>query len=97
MELLEKLEFKYITKYIGFIKNDDHLNIILEYIEGGSLATIVSKYGGTGEGLCARYVAQMLLGLCYLHERGIIHRDIKWFENFLSFFIFLLNLEFVKM
>ena len=65
-------------KYIGFIRTDEHLNIILEFIEGGSLSTILKKFGGkTQEPLCARYVAQTLLGLDYLHRRGVVHRDIK--------------------
>ena len=51
---------------------------MLEFIEGGSLQTIVNRFGGAMEALCARYVAQTLLGLSYLHNMGIVHRDIKW-------------------
>ncbi len=35
------------------------------------------KYGSLGEGLVRGYVAQVLNGLQYLHEKGVIHRDIK--------------------
>jgi len=78
LKLLQKLEYKYIVKYIGFIQTDENLNIILEFVEGGSLSTILKKFGGKmQEILCARYVAQTLLGLDYLHRRGVIHRDIK--------------------
>ena len=78
LTLLQRLEYKYIVKYIGFIRDEEHLNIILDFIEGGSLSTILRKFGGkTQEPLCARYVAQTLLGLDYLHRRGVVHRDIK--------------------
>lgn len=78
MNLLKRLENKYIVKYNGFIKDDQNLNIILELIEGGSLSSVLKNFGGkAGEPLCARYITQTLLGLDYLHRRGVVHRDIK--------------------
>lgn len=77
LTLLQRLEHKYIVKYIGFIRDDENLNIILDYIEGGSLSTLLKKFGRIQEPLCARYIAQTLLGLDYLHRRGVVHRDIK--------------------
>ena len=86
LNLLKRLENKYITKYIGFVKEEQFLYIVLEFIEGGSLSAILKKFGGTKEPLCARYVAQTLIGLDYLHRRRVVHRDIKWFHS--SFFPF---------
>merc|ERR1712080_10125 len=77
LTLLRRLQYEHITQYIGFINDGSHLNIILEFIEGGSLATVIQKYGGVSEQLCARYVIQTLMGLEYLHKQNIIHRDIK--------------------
>ena len=75
--MLQRLEHNYIVKYIGFIRDDENLGIILDYIEGGSLSTLLKKFGRIQEPLCARYIAQTLLGLDYLHRRGVVHRDIK--------------------
>ncbi|KAL0446585.1 UNVERIFIED_CONTAM: MAP3K epsilon protein kinase [Sesamum latifolium] len=49
-----------------------------EYVENGSLANIIkpNKFGPFPESL-AVYIAQVLEGLVYLHEQGVIHRDIK--------------------
>jgi serine/threonine protein kinase len=50
---------------------------VLEYVEGGSLETLIKHYGCLTETLVAIYVKQMLQGLDYLHNQGVIHRDIK--------------------
>ncbi|KAG8689635.1 ATP binding [Ceratobasidium sp. 394] len=54
-----------------------HLNIFLEYVPGGSVATLLRDYGAFEEPLVRNWVRQILQGLNYLHEREIIHRDIK--------------------
>ncbi|XP_051122206.1 MAP3K epsilon protein kinase 1-like isoform X2 [Andrographis paniculata] len=79
IDLLKNLNHKNIVKYLGSLKTKTHLHIILEYVENGSLANIVkpNKFGPFPESLVAVYIAQVLEGLVYLHEQGVIHRDIK--------------------
>jgi mitogen-activated protein kinase kinase kinase len=54
-----------------------HLNIFLEYVPGGSVVTLLRNYGAFEETLVRNWVKQILTGLEYLHDRDIIHRDIK--------------------
>ncbi|XP_028783754.1 MAP3K epsilon protein kinase 1-like [Neltuma alba] len=79
IDLLKMLNHKNIVKYLGSSKTKTHLHIILEYVENGSLANIIkpNKFGPFPESLVAVYIAQVLEGLVYLHEQGVIHRDIK--------------------
>ncbi|XP_062183894.1 MAP3K epsilon protein kinase 1-like isoform X2 [Phragmites australis] len=79
IDLLKNLNHKNIVKYLGSLKTKSHLHIILEYVENGSLANIIkpNKFGPFPESLVAVYIAQVLEGLVYLHEQGVIHRDIK--------------------
>ncbi|RLM73739.1 MAP3K epsilon protein kinase 1-like [Panicum miliaceum] len=84
LNIIMNLNHKNIVKYLGSLKTKSHLHIILEYVENGSLANIIkpNKFGPFPESLVAVYIAQflhgqVLEGLVYLHEQGVIHRDIK--------------------
>ncbi|MCO5557593.1 hypothetical protein L7F22_011159 [Adiantum nelumboides] len=79
IDLLKNLNHKNIVKYLDSFKTKSHLHIILEYVENGSLASIIkpNKFGAFPESLVAVYISQVLEGLVYLHEQGVIHRDIK--------------------
>ena len=57
--------------------DEHHLNIFLEYVPGGSVVALLRNYGAFEEELVRNWVKQILTGLAYLHERDIIHRDIK--------------------
>lgn len=77
IDLLKNLDHPNIVKYHGFVKTPETLNIILEYCENGSLHSISKNFGRFPENLVALYMSQALHGLCYLHDQGVIHRDIK--------------------
>lgn len=66
-----------IVQYLDSSSDNTHLNIFLEYVPGGSVAALLSNYGAFEEALVSKFVKQILTGLEYLHEREIIHRDIK--------------------
>ncbi|KAF2839676.1 mitogen-activated protein kinase [Patellaria atrata CBS 101060] len=75
--LLRDLKHPNIVQYLGSNSDETHLNIFLEYVAGGSVATMLVNYGPLGEGLISNFVRQILTGLAYLHSKDIIHRDIK--------------------
>ncbi|KAI9826929.1 MAG: ATP binding [Thelocarpon impressellum] len=75
--LLKELQHPNIVQYLGSSSDDEHLNIFLEYVPGGSVAAMLNQYGPLREPLIRNFVRQTLTGLAYLHGREIIHRDIK--------------------
>ncbi len=55
---------------------DDELWVVMEYLEGGALTDIVTNTR-MDEVSIATVCRQCLLALDFLHQQGVIHRDIK--------------------
>ncbi|MCJ1388330.1 ATP binding [Xylographa bjoerkii] len=77
IDLLRDLQHPHIVQYLGSNSDDEHFNIFLEYVPGGSVAAMLITYGHLQEPLIRNFVRQILDGLSYLHGQDIIHRDIK--------------------
>ncbi|GLT38285.1 hypothetical protein SLA2020_125430 [Shorea laevis] len=77
VKLLQKLSHPNIVRYLGTVREDETLNILLEFVPGGSISSLLGKFGSFPESVIRTYTKQLLLGLEYLHNNGIIHQDIK--------------------
>ncbi|XP_058089646.1 mitogen-activated protein kinase kinase kinase 1-like isoform X2 [Magnolia sinica] len=74
--LLSQFEHENIVQYLGTDKEEGKLYIFLELITQGSLASLYQKYHLRDSQVSA-YTRQILNGLKYLHDRSVLHRDIK--------------------
>ncbi|TPX75918.1 hypothetical protein CcCBS67573_g02833 [Chytriomyces confervae] len=77
ISLLRELSHDNVVRYLGFDVVENVVSVFLEYVDGGSLATMISRYGRFDYALAQSVTHQVLSGLEYLHDRCIIHRDIK--------------------
>ncbi|KAL1557047.1 mitogen-activated protein kinase kinase kinase [Salvia divinorum] len=74
--LLSQFEHENIVRYYGTEKKGTHLCIFLELVTQGSLLRLYQKYDLRVPQVSG-YTRQILHGLKYLHDRDVIHRDIK--------------------
>jgi serine/threonine protein kinase len=51
--------------------------LVMEYVEGKDLQSLMGQTGPLHYAQAARYVAQAAAGLHHAHEKGFIHRDVK--------------------
>lgn len=77
MQVLELLDHPNIVQYFGIEVHRDKVCLFMEYCSGGSLAGLLEHGRIEDETVIMIYALQMLEGLAYLHENGIVHRDIK--------------------
>ena len=77
VKIYENLNHPNIIKYIFSEQINNYYFLYLEYIAGGSIKNMIDQFGGFNERLIRKYTKQILVGLKYLHDNKIIHRDIK--------------------
>ena len=51
--------------------------MVMEYVEGGDVATLLKNIGCLPLEMARTYFAETVLALEYIHNYGIIHRDLK--------------------
>ncbi|XP_017776553.1 PREDICTED: serine/threonine-protein kinase greatwall [Nicrophorus vespilloides] len=59
------------------LQTSSSVYLVMEYMVGGDLKSLLSVYGFFDEFMASFYVAEVCLALQYLHSHSIIHRDIK--------------------
>ncbi|CBH16470.1 protein kinase A catalytic subunit [Trypanosoma equiperdum] len=75
--ILQELSHPFIvTMYKGFM-DDDRLYLLLEYVVGGELFSHLRKAGKFPNDVAKFYSAEVVLAFEYIHECGIVYRDLK--------------------
>jgi tRNA A-37 threonylcarbamoyl transferase component Bud32 len=77
IELLAKLHHAHIVQAYDAEQAGDLHFLVMEYVEGETLAAVLKQRGPLPVELACDYVRQAALGLQYAHEQALVHRDLK--------------------
>ena len=77
--IMRTLKHENVVRYFGTHKTGSELYIVMEYVNGGSLTEYVKnrRPQGLHPPHAAKLMRQLLEGLAYIHEAGVLHRDLK--------------------
>ncbi|XP_050233224.1 probable serine/threonine protein kinase IRE4 isoform X2 [Mercurialis annua] len=67
----------FVVRFFYSFTCRDNLYLVMEYLNGGDLYSLLRKVGCLEEDVARIYVAELVLALEYLHSLGIVHRDLK--------------------
>lgn len=76
-QTLAKLDYPNIVRVIDVFEENETSYIVMPFIEGKTLESIVEKAGPLEHGLAVNYLGQIASAVGYIHSRNILHRDIK--------------------
>ena len=76
-DVLLKIDHPFIMKMVKYLKNDNYIFFINEYIKGKELWEVIRDIGLLNKEQTQYYGGSILLAIDYLHKQKIIYRDIK--------------------
>ncbi|EAR97756.2 Serine/Threonine kinase domain protein (macronuclear) [Tetrahymena thermophila SB210] len=77
IEIHLDLKHKNIVKMIKSFEDSENLYLVMEYCEGGDLFHYLKHHKKLSETEAKRITYKLAEGLKYLHDKSIIHRDLK--------------------
>ena len=75
--VLLKTDHPFIMKMVKYLKNENYIFFINEYIKGKELWDVIRDIGLLNKEQTQFYGASILLAINHLHKKKIIYRDIK--------------------
>ncbi|MCL7039707.1 hypothetical protein MKW94_005497, partial [Papaver nudicaule] len=73
-----EVQHKNVVRFIGACTKFPNLCIVTEYMPGGSLYDFLHKHHNVlGLSLLLEFAIDICKGMEYLHQKNIIHRDLK--------------------
>ncbi|KAM7454462.1 hypothetical protein BLSTO_04781 [Blastocystis sp. subtype 1] len=81
---LKECSNEHLVRYLDIVKKDDELWIVMENYDCYSLSRFLERKDYMTEEQLREIARGCLLGLNYLHERGVVHGDVRPVNLFLT-------------
>ena len=75
--VLLKVDHPFIMKMVKYLKNENFIFFIMEYIRGKELWEVIRDIGLLNKIQTQFYSGSMLLAIDYLHKKKVVYRDLK--------------------
>jgi serine/threonine protein kinase len=76
-DIMRRLASPFVVNFFYSFVGKNNLYMVMEYIPGGDLFSLLEKYGSIPEPAARTYAAQIIAALQFLREHKVIHRDLK--------------------
>ena len=76
-QVLARLDHPSLVRVTDFFSHHDSEYLVMNFVEGESLADLVDRVGALPEAQVLNWADQLLSALAYCHSQGVIHRDVK--------------------
>ena len=76
-QILVRIDHPNIVKVTDIFEENNTAYIVMPFIEGQTLQQLVSQKGRLDYETAVNYIAQLSEAVDYIHQRDILHRDIK--------------------
>ncbi|XP_043094439.1 LIM domain kinase 2 [Puntigrus tetrazona] len=77
VKVMRSLDHTHVLKFIGVLYKDKRLNLITEFIEGGTLKDFIRDTDSFPWEQRVSFAKSIASGMAYLHSMSIIHRDLN--------------------
>lgn len=76
-DIMSRRSSEWITNLQYAFQDNEYLYLVMEYLPGGDLLSLMSRNGPFDEDLARFYLAELTQAIHALHCMGYVHRDIK--------------------
>merc|ERR550539_1611584 len=76
-DILVEADHQWVVKMYYSFQDPINLYLIMEFLPGGDMMTLLMKKDTLSEECTQFYIAETALAIEYIHKLGFIHRDIK--------------------
>ncbi|KAF9276985.1 hypothetical protein BGZ68_009606, partial [Mortierella alpina] len=77
MILMNQTDSPFVVSLYFSFQSKEYLYLVMEYLNGGDCMALIKAISRLPEDWARNYLAEVVLGLEYLHNAGVVHRDLK--------------------